>query len=142
MLRSFYGPQPMSNFSLTPKNRLLAGLSQEDLALLTPHMQRVEFEQRIVLYDVGSPLDHVYFMEQGVASIITMMENGASIEVGMIGLEGMVSVSAMLGDKVSKHHVVSSFRPWRSKSIPRGVKRHSTKVRAFVINFCISPALF
>jgi CRP-like cAMP-binding protein len=34
------------------------------------------------------------------------MENGSSVEVGMVGLEGMVSVSAMLGDKISKHHVV------------------------------------
>ena len=96
----------MSQTPTSPKNRLLAKLSPEDLALLLPHMQRVEIEQRTVLYDIGMPLDHIYFMEQGIASVITIMENGASIEVGMVGLEGMISVSAMLSEKISRQHIV------------------------------------
>ena len=90
----------------TPKNRLLAKLSEKDLALLLPYMQRVDLEQRTVLYDVDVPFDHIYFIEAGVASVVTIMENGTTIEVGMVGLEGMTSVSAMLGDKISKHRVV------------------------------------
>ncbi|MDB5490157.1 MAG: hypothetical protein JWO78_6 [Micavibrio sp.] len=92
--------------AISPKNRLLLRLGEKDLALLIPHMQRVNLEQRTVLYDVGESLSHVYFMEEGVASIIAIMENGSTIEVGMVGPEGMVSVSALLGDKTSKQHVV------------------------------------
>ena len=39
---------------------------------------------------VTDPFKHVYFIEQGVASVLTTMANGATIEVGMIGMEGLV----------------------------------------------------
>lgn len=96
----------MLNSPTISNNRLLGRLPQQDLAQLLPLMQRVEIEQRTVLYNVGSSIDYVYFIEHGVCSVIALMENGASIEVGMIGLESMVPVSAMMGDKISKQHVV------------------------------------
>jgi CRP-like cAMP-binding protein len=48
----------------------------------------------------------VYFIEEGIASVLTMMEDGASSEVGMVGPEGLIGVSALLGGSVSAQHVV------------------------------------
>ena len=59
-----------------------------------------------VIYEVGGPLDHVYFIEQGVASILTNMNNGERIEAGMIGLEGVVGLPALLGRNVSGQHLL------------------------------------
>ena len=55
---------------------------------------------------VTDPFKHVYFIEQGVASVLTTMANGATIEVGMIGMEGLVGVSALFGAEVSSQNVI------------------------------------
>jgi CRP-like cAMP-binding protein len=88
------------------KNRLLNALTQEDLGSLRSHLHPLNLEQRRVLYEVGATIEHVYFLEQGLGSILTTMADGASVEVGMIGLEGMVGMPAVLGDDVSAQHVV------------------------------------
>lgn len=59
-----------------------------------------------VIYQAGGPLDHVYFMEQGIASVLTRMSNGETIEAGMIGPEGMVGLPTLLGNTASKQYVV------------------------------------
>ena len=96
----------MSLLNRASENRLLASLSQEDLKKYFSTLHPMHLEQKDVLYEVGAPIEHVYFMEGGLASILTTMEDGSSVEVGMIGLEGMVGISALLGGKISSQHVV------------------------------------
>jgi CRP-like cAMP-binding protein len=90
----------------TQKNRLLAALPQEDLHRFFADLHPVSFPLRHVLYDVGAPIEHVYFIEQGLASILTSMVNGSTIEVGMIGMEGMVGVQVVLGGLTSNRQFV------------------------------------
>lgn len=95
------------NLPIQPiKNRLLAGLPPEEFARLISHLEPVALPKKQVLYEVGAPLDHVYFIEEGLASVLTTMEDGASSEVGMVGPEGLIGVSALLGGSVSAQHVV------------------------------------
>ena len=94
---------PHSN---TFKNRLLATLPQEDLQCLLSHLQPVSLRQRDIIYHAGAPIEQVYFIEQGVASVLTSMANGSMIEVGMIGIEGMVGIPAMLGAETSAQQVI------------------------------------
>ena len=61
---------------------------------------------RQIVYEVGTPLDYVYFVEYGVLSILTKMTTGEAIEAGMIGVEGMVGLPALFGDKTSRQHVL------------------------------------
>lgn len=107
----------MAPLTQTIKNRLLAELPPEDLELLIGHCEPVTLLKKRVLYEVGAPLDHVYFIEEGVASVMTMMEDGASSEVGMVGPEGLIGVSALLGGKLSAQHVVMQL-PGRAHHIP------------------------
>ena len=100
-------PQPTPAF----KNRILSGLAPGDLALLLPHLHAVDLPQRKVLYDIGARIEEIYFMETGAASVLTVMEDGASIEVGMVGFEGVASISAMLGDTISPRSTWSSSCP-------------------------------
>jgi CRP-like cAMP-binding protein len=90
----------------TIKNRLLAALSREDFDRFFPDIQLVSLSLRQILFEVGAPLEHVYFIEEGVASVLTTMANGANTEVGMIGAEGMVGLPALLGGEMSAQHVV------------------------------------
>ncbi len=88
------------------KNSLLAALSPEDFALLADDLQPVRLPKKQILYEVGSPIDYVYFIQDGLASVITMMEDGSSSEAGMVGREGLIGVSVLLGGKVSAQHIV------------------------------------
>jgi CRP-like cAMP-binding protein len=88
------------------KNRLLAALPSQELEDLFSELHPVSLSLRQVLYETGAPIDDVYFIQQGVASILTDMADGASIEVGMIGIEGIVGVAALLGATLSSHQAI------------------------------------
>jgi CRP-like cAMP-binding protein len=127
------------NFPIQPiRNRLLAGLPPEDLAELIRHLEPVTLPKKQILYEVGAPLDRVYFIEEGLASVLTTMEDGASSEVGMVGPEGLVGVSALLGGSVSAQHIVMQL-PGRGHHIAatrcRKVFEHSPQVRRVVLRF-------
>jgi CRP-like cAMP-binding protein len=63
----------------------------------------VSLAQKEVLHEQGAPLAHVYFVEEGVVSVLTRMADGTAIEVGMIGIEGVVGTSVLLGSEVANH---------------------------------------
>jgi CRP-like cAMP-binding protein len=79
-------------------NRLLELLSAEDYGRLRPHLTKGEWENKQPLYEAGRPIEHVYFPIDGVASLVLIMEDGFSVEVGTIGSEGMVGLPVILGD--------------------------------------------
>ena len=81
-------------------------MSQEDLQRFFSELHPVSLSLRQVLYEAGSPLEHVYFIEVGVASVLTNMVDGSTIEVGMIGAEGLVGVSALLGGEAAAQQVI------------------------------------
>jgi CRP-like cAMP-binding protein len=88
------------------KNRILAAVPREEFDGFFASLRPVSLTLKQVLHEVGSPLDCVYFVEQGVASVLTSMANGSTIEVAMIGREGVVGVAALLGGEASTQHVV------------------------------------
>src|SRR5580693_9764267 len=102
------------------KNRLLAGLPPEDLAQLIEHLEPVALPKKQILYEVGAPLEHIYFIEGGLASVLTTMEDGASSEVGMVGPEGMIGASALLGGTVSAQHIVMQL-PGKALRVPAAI---------------------
>jgi len=87
-------------------NRLLAALPEEDVQRFFSDLHPVSFPLRHVIYEVGAPLEYVYFIEQGLASILMNMSNGSTVEVGMIGTEGMVGMPALLGGVISNRQFI------------------------------------
>jgi len=87
----------------TVRNRLLATLSEDDYNLLQPRLEHVSLERRDVLAEPNQPFDHVYFLENGVTSIVAIAPDGHRIEVGIYGCEGMSGTSVMLGIDTSPH---------------------------------------
>ena len=81
-----------------PLNRVLGILSAEDCARIETHLERVELPYRQPLYEANKAIEHVYFLEAGVASLVKTMRNGAASEVGTIGNEGIVGLPVVLGD--------------------------------------------
>lgn len=78
---------------------MLAALPAEDYQRLRPHLEPVPLHNGQVLSWAGEPLEYVYFLDQGtVVSLVSTMADGSTIEVGLVGQEGMIDVSAFLSD--------------------------------------------
>ena len=75
-------------------NRLLEALSPESIERLQPHFEPFA----LVVAEPVEPTEHVYFPLVGMISVVATMQDGNSVEIGMIGREGMCSVSAILSD--------------------------------------------
>jgi CRP-like cAMP-binding protein len=78
-------------------NRLLAALPPADLALLSPHLQKVSLEQDAVVVRSGDRREHVYFPHSGAISFMLDMPNGATIATAVIGREGALGALSVLG---------------------------------------------
>ena len=83
------------------KNLLLDQLSPSDLKRLQPHLKPTRFEQRHVLFDADEQIRNVYFPTSAVVSLVTTLSTGETIEVAMVGCDGVVGASAALDGKVS-----------------------------------------
>ncbi len=85
-------------------NRLLAALPPADLALLSPHLQKVSLEQDAVVVRSGDRREHVYFPHSGAISFMLDMPNGATIATAVIGREGAPHMgSSAIRDVVQAH---------------------------------------
>ena len=100
----------MSQTSVEPTgNRLLARLSPEESERLLPHLERVYFALGEVIYESGGRQSYIYFPTTAIISLLYMMENGSSAEMGVAGNEGLVGIALFMGgDTVPNRAVVSS----------------------------------
>ena len=78
-------------------NRLLARLPQEELERLRPHLGHVSFALGEVIYESGGRQSHIYFPTTAIISLLYLMENGSSAEMGVAGCEGLVGVALFMG---------------------------------------------
>lgn len=78
-------------------NTLLGALPDADLSLLMPSLSRVVMPRDQVLVEANQPIEHVYFMEGGIASIVSFTVDAAPTEVGIFGREGMSGTALLLG---------------------------------------------
>ncbi|MGJ3263960.1 MAG: Crp/Fnr family transcriptional regulator [Salinarimonas sp.] len=74
------------------ENRLLKALPPEDFELLKPHLAPAALLRGDVLFDALDTIEHVYFPQSGVVSLVTLMRDGSSVEAGTIGREGAVGL--------------------------------------------------
>ena len=87
-------------------NRLLALLPPADYARLRPHLRPVRLELKQVLARARHSVTQVYFPTTAVVCPLTIMANGAVIEVGAVGNEGLAGVTAALGVPTAPHEIV------------------------------------
>lgn len=78
-------------------NRILEGLNAEELAVLDRHLQEIIIPRGAVLTDAGQPARHLFFPVTTVLSLVGATEGGATVEVALVGREGVASISAALG---------------------------------------------
>jgi CRP-like cAMP-binding protein len=110
------------------KNRLLAALPGPDRRHLLARCQQVELDFGEVLYEPGEPVRHVYFPTESFVSLITPIDSQSNLEVGLVGNEGMVGISVMLGVNTSplRALVQGAGAAWQIEAAPfRRELKHS-----------------
>lgn len=93
----------MSNNSRPPpaRNQLLAALPAKEYKRLLPHLECVPLPFMEVLYESGDTIEHVYFPNDGLISLLVVMADETAREVGLIGNEGMLGIAVALGMNTS-----------------------------------------
>lgn len=87
-------------------NRLLAALPKKDLKEIWPHLQEVPLNFGEILFNPKDAIKEVYFPNGGIISLVAGSKEQNSLEVGMVGIEGMVGLSVFLGVNSSTNRAV------------------------------------
>ncbi len=88
------------------QNKILAALPDNEYARLLPHLTEVSLPLGEILYNTQDRIEYVYFPNSGVVSFVAHMQEGASIEVGLAGCEGMVGMPILFGDNRSQNEAI------------------------------------
>jgi CRP-like cAMP-binding protein len=89
-----------------PKNYLLAALPDEDYQRLLPYLEEVDLPLKRVLYEPGETPSAVYFPNHSMISLVATMEDGATVEVGLVGIEGMIGLPIVLGGRATVYQAI------------------------------------
>jgi len=89
------------------KNTLLKALDGDIIERL--RLQPVKFELKHEIEYPGDPIDRLYFLEEGMASMTATFKDGSQVEVGMFGYESVIGVSALMGTRKSLNRVYTQI---------------------------------
>ena len=88
------------------KNLILAGLPRKEYAGLLSDLESVSLSPGEKLYRSGDVIEYVYFPGDGLVSLVTHMNDGTTVEVGIIGRDGMVGIPVLLGNDIAFEEAV------------------------------------
>jgi len=94
-------PSPVTTPRDSIHNDILLGLSGKERAVLFPELEPVVLKTHEVLNEMGSPIEWGYFVNKGLISILNVMADGKSVEVGITGKEGFVGLPLVVGLQTS-----------------------------------------
>lgn len=106
-----------------PANAILAGLDYEETAALRSTWHDVTLGRGDLVMEAGQETPYVYFPTEGVLSLIGTTATGDTVEVAVVGSEGVASVSAILGHHLFPFRVVTQV-PGRAVRVPTDVVTH------------------
>lgn len=88
------------------QNHLLAALPAAVYGRIAADLEPVEMPLGSVLYESGSELHHVYFPTTSIVSLLYVMLDGASAEIGVVGNEGIIGVALFMGGETMPNRAV------------------------------------
>ena len=79
------------------KNAILLAIPDREFSLLRPHLEYLELPHHLILQEPGQKIEYAYFLNHGMISLIILTSDGRSVEVAIVGHEGMVGTSLAVG---------------------------------------------
>src|SRR2546430_8588841 len=96
MLKPSPRPPPMTN-QPRPANKILTALPHDEFERLRPKLRDVSFNIGYIVYRPEDQINSIYFINSGIISWLATLEDGNTVEAGVIGPEGLAGVSVLLG---------------------------------------------
>lgn len=92
--------------TLALKNYLLASLPRNEFERVKNHLEPVSLQLGTVLHESGDKLDYVYFPTTAIVSLLYIMENGSTAEIGMVGNEGVLGIALFMGGETTPSRAI------------------------------------
>lgn len=89
-----------------PANQLLAALPVEAYQRLLPHLELISLPLRKVVHQPNEAIEYVYFPNQALISLVTILEDGSTVENSLVGREGMIGIQVVLGNRTMPHQAI------------------------------------
>jgi CRP-like cAMP-binding protein len=127
---------------MRPLNRLLLALPYADLARLMPDLEQVSCRRGDVLLDADRRIDHIFFPDNCVISVVAVYVNGDIIEMATIGREGFSGFQSIFGAKMSAVRLLAQI-PGSATRMPRRAFTRAVESRPLFrkLMFAYIPAL-
>ncbi|MHB1730662.1 MAG: Crp/Fnr family transcriptional regulator [Leptospirillum sp.] len=88
------------------ENHLLSMLTDSESSRLIPSLDFIQMKLGDVLYEPNLPMKYVYFPSNGIVSLLYVMEDGDSAEIALVGNEGFIGVSLIMGGETTSSRAV------------------------------------
>jgi CRP-like cAMP-binding protein len=88
-------------------NEILLGLPRNECGVLFADLEYVQMRTHDSLHEAGQPITHGDFVNSGLASVLNVMADGKSVEVGLAGKEGFIGLPLVVGLSTSPNRVVA-----------------------------------
>ncbi|QRM32652.1 Crp/Fnr family transcriptional regulator [Microvirga sp. VF16] len=109
-------------------NRLLSALLPDDFAILEPHLQRVDLQRGMVIYEAGDRMPFIYFPHDAIVSLVIVLADGKTIEMAKLGGTQRFKEVRFRDCPVSRFIARTICAP----SDPKYVPRHSERARDLI----------
>ena len=87
----------MKSDRVNPINQILTALPLDEYQRLTKHLKPVNLISGTILLEPHEPITTIYFPQRAMISLVSIMMDGSTTEIGLIGNEGMIGLPAILG---------------------------------------------
>jgi CRP-like cAMP-binding protein len=108
------------------ENRLLAALPERERARLIPQLEILTLFAKETIYEAGEEMNYVYFPLDCIVVLISSVESKATVEVGLIGNEGLVGATILMGAKHSNSQVLI-LTEGKALRLPAAIVRKEAK---------------
>ncbi len=107
-----------ANTNDASKNYLLAALPADEFARVKSKLEQLSFKLGDVLYESGDKMDYVYFPTTMIISMLYVMENGATAEIGVVGNDGLIGNALFMGGETTTSRAIiqSAGESYRMKA--------------------------
>jgi CRP-like cAMP-binding protein len=112
-----------NNGARTTQNAILLAIPRKELNLVLSASEPVQLPARTILNEIGRPIVFAYFLNSGVVSIIKVMSDGKSVEVGLTGKEGFIGLPVIVGYSTSPTRAIVQIAATAIKISVRQLKK-------------------
>lgn len=102
--------QPTDTNGSLRANQILAAIPEAEYEILRPDLEWMPLPHRLILHEAGERIQYAYFLNEGLASLVVLTSDGRSVEVAIVGREGIVGTPLAVGLHRGPYRAIMQIR--------------------------------